>query len=257
MVRYKTCETGRGAMLTSILQLITDPDTAYAAHSWDYIRLCLVSIALAIAIAVPLGIMLARQPLLAFIATNGSGLVRAVPSIVLLVLFTTAGIPGLGFNFTSAAIALIALGIPPILLNTIAGLRAVDPAAIDAGRGMGMTGWQVLSRVQIPLVLPVIAAGVRTAAVQIVATATIAGVFGVGGWGEYIYLGIFRGGDLAYILIGAVPVAILALMAELGFGAIERALTPPGLRVQSAALTRDQQRATLRVPEVTPSRTRA
>jgi osmoprotectant transport system permease protein len=214
-------------MLTQILQLIADPSTEYATHSWDYLRLCLAATALAIAIALPLGILLARRPVAAFVATNGSGLVRSIPSIVILLLFIL--LPGFGFGFTPALIALTLLGIPPILLNTIAGLRAVDSAVTDAARGMGMTTRQILLRVQIPLVLPVVAAGVRTAAVQIVATATIAGVFGAGGWGEYIYLGIFRGGDFAYILIGAVPVALLALLTEIGLGAAERALTPRGV----------------------------
>lgn len=220
-------------MLTSILQLITDPNTAYAAHSWDYMRLCLFSTTLAIAIAMPVGILLARRPVISFIATNVSGLVRAIPTIVILVLFLLLRVPGFGFNFRSAVAALTVLGIPPILLNTIAGLRAVDPAATDAARGMGMTRRQILARVQIPLVLPIVAAGIRIAVVQIIATGTVAGVFGAGGWGEYVYLGMFRGGDFTYILIGAVPVALLALLAETGLGAVERALTPRGLRVRA------------------------
>ncbi len=217
-------------MLQQAFALIRDPSTEYAAHSWQYIALCLTAVLLAIVVGVPLGVLVARRPLAAFIATNTSGLVRAIPSIVLLVLF----IPYLGLGYRPAILALLVLGIPPILLNTIAGLRGLDPAAIDAAHGMGMTPWQVLARVQIPLVLPVVAAGVRTAGVQIVATGTLAGVFGAGGWGEYIYLGIFRGGDLAYILIGAVPVMLLALVVELGLGAAERALTPAGLRVRAA-----------------------
>jgi osmoprotectant transport system permease protein len=218
-------------MLQQALTLIRDPSTEYAAHSWQYITLCLVAVLLAIAVGVPLGVLVARRPVAAFVATNTSGLVRAIPSIVFLVLF----IPYLGIGYRPAIVALAVLGIPPILLNTIAGLRGLDPAAIDAAHGLGMTPWQVLARVQIPLVLPVVAAGVRTAAVQIVATGTLAGVFGAGGWGEYIYLGIFRGGDLVYILIGAVPVMLLALMVELGLGAAERALTPAGLRERAAA----------------------
>jgi osmoprotectant transport system permease protein len=217
-------------MLQQALSLIRDPSTEFGAHSWQYITLCLTAALIAIAVAVSLGVLVARRPLAAFLATNTSGLVRAIPSIVFLVLL----IPYLGLGYRPAVVALAILGVPPILLNTIAGLRGLDPAAIDAARGMGMTPLQVLARVQIPLVLPVVAAGVRTAVVQIVATGTLAGVFGAGGWGEYIYLGIFRGGDLAYILIGAVPVMLLALAAELGLGAAQRALTPAGLRVRAA-----------------------
>src|SRR5690606_11655963 len=112
--------------------------------------------------------------LLAFAASNLIGLARAIPTLA----FLAAALPYLGIGFTPAVVALTALGLPPILLNTIAGLRGVDPAAVDAARGLGMTGPQGLWRVKIPLVLPVIAAGVRTSAVQIVATAPLAALIG-------------------------------------------------------------------------------
>jgi osmoprotectant transport system permease protein len=152
---------------------------------------------------------------------------RAIPTIA----FLAAVIPLLGIGFTPTIVGLTLLGIPPILLNTIAGLRGIDPATIDAGRGMGMTWWELLRRVRIPLVLPVIAAGVRTSVVQITATTTIAGLVGGGGYGDYITYGL----DLVQtppLLVGAVSVALLALIAELGLGAVQRAVTPAGLRVR-------------------------
>lgn len=245
-------------MLTQALHLIADPTIEYGRHSWDYLRLCALAIALAMAVALPLGVLLARRPIAAFLVTNASGMARAIPPIVVLLFFVLLiHVPGLGFGFAPAVLALTVLGISPILLNTIAGLRAVDPAVTDAARGMGMTNWQILIRIEIPLVLPVVAAGVRTSAVQIVATGTIAGVFGAGGYGEYIYLGIFRGGDMAYILIGAVPVALLALVAEVGLGALERALTPRGTRPNAALRSSNLGSAGSGEPEVTPARARA
>jgi osmoprotectant transport system permease protein len=130
--------------------------------------------------------------------------------------------------------ALTLLGIPPILLNTIAGLQGIDPAALEAGRGMGMTPWQVLVRIQIPLVLPVVAAGVRTSAVQIVATAPLAAYIGGGGYGEYIFEGL----DLFQtvpLLVGAGCVALLALLVEGGLAVLQRAVTPAGLRAGGIA----------------------
>jgi osmoprotectant transport system permease protein len=137
-------------------------------------------------------------------------------------------------------VALTALGVPPILLNTIAGLRGVDPAVVDAARGMGMTPSQVLIRVQTPLVLPVVAAGVRTSAVQIVATAPLAALIGGGGYGDYILEGVnlLR---TAPLVVGGVSVAVLALIIELSLAGVQRAVTAEGLRrppVESASAKR-------------------
>ncbi len=128
-------------------------------------------------------------------------------------------------------VALTLLGIPPILLNTIAGLRGVDPAAVEAARGMGMTAWQVLARIRIPLVMPVIAAGVRTASVQIVATVPIAFLIGGGGYGDYISQGLNLLQTVP-LLVGAGGIALLALIVEIGLAAVQRAVTPAGLQVR-------------------------
>jgi osmoprotectant transport system permease protein len=215
-------------MVSNLFNFISDPRHAYLTHSLDYIKLCVIAIALALVIALPLGIAVARLPVVAFFATNISGLVRAIPSLA----FLAAAIPYLGLGFKPAVIALTVLGIPPILLNTIAGIRSVDPAVIDAARGMGMTFWQILWRIQLRLALPVIAAGVRTAAVQIVATGTLAAVIGAGGWGEYILSGIYQL-SFVQILAGAVPVALLALLVEVSLAGVQRAVTPAGVRLQT------------------------
>jgi osmoprotectant transport system permease protein len=214
-------------MLSGLLQFVTTPANGYLDHSLSYIDLCASSIALAIAIGVPLGVAVARRPVLAFAAVNLSGLMRAVPVIV----FLTLALPYLGIGFTPSLVALSVLGIPPILLNTYTGIRGIDPVIVDAARGIGMTQGQIVRRIQAPLVLPVIAAGVRTSAVQIVATATLAAIIGAGGYGEYILAGLYQV-DVVQILAGAVPVAALALMVELGLGWVQRLVTPAGLRAQ-------------------------
>jgi osmoprotectant transport system permease protein len=213
-------------MLEKLLQFISNPRNGYATHSLDYIKLCGLAVGLALLIALPLGLLVARRPIIAFVATNLSGLARAIPSLA----FLAAAIPYLGIGFRPALIALTVLGIPPILLNTIAGLQSVDPAVIDAAKGMGMTRLQILWRIQFPLILPVMAAGVRTAGVQIVATATLAAVIGGGGWGEYILSGIYQL-DTTQLLAGALPVALLAVLVEVTFAMIQRLVTPAGVKV--------------------------
>jgi len=216
-------------MPARLLQFVTTPANRFVEHSVGYIDLCAAAIALAIVIGVTLGVAVARRPLLAFTAINVSGLMRAVPVIV----FLTLALPYLGIGFAPALVALIVLGIPPILLNTYTGIRGIDPIIVDAARGMGMTPVQIARRIQAPLVLPVIAAGTRTAAVQIVATATLAAIIGAGGYGEYILAGLYQV-DPVQIFAGAVPVTILALLVELGLGWVQRRVTPRGLAAQPA-----------------------
>jgi osmoprotectant transport system permease protein len=211
--------------MSSLWQFITDPTNDFIGHTIAYLQICAFSIVIAIVIGVGLGVAVSRSAVLAFAAINISGFLRAIPVIAFLI----AALPYLGVGFEPTVIALIILGIPPILLNTYTGIRGIDPAIIDAARGMGMTRMQIISRIQTPLVLPIIAAGIRTAAVQIVATATLAAIIGAGGYGEYIIDGVNRLDNTA-ILAGAIPVAILAILVEVLLGWLQRALTPKGLR---------------------------
>jgi osmoprotectant transport system permease protein len=133
-------------------------------------------------------------------------------------------------GFWPAVIGLMALAVPPILVNTFTGIREVDPGAIEASRGMGLTGWQILTRVELPIALPLISAGIRTAAVEVVATATLAGLVGGGGLGKVVISGLDTGQD-DVLLAGAIPVALLALAAQGIFGLTERLITPKGLRI--------------------------
>jgi osmoprotectant transport system permease protein len=212
--------------MAALLRFVASPGADYAGHTAQYLTLCAASFAAAILIGVAAGAAAARRPLLAFLAVNLSGMARAIPIIA----FLAFAIPYLGLGFPPAFVALTVLGIPPVLLNTWAGLRSLDPAVIDAARGMGMTGRQIAVRIQAPLVLPVVASGARTAAVQIIATATLAAIIGAGGYGDYILAGLYQV-DVTQILAGTVPVSALALLAELGLGAVQRALTSPGMRL--------------------------
>ncbi|HEY4389364.1 MAG TPA: ABC transporter permease [Ktedonobacteraceae bacterium] len=213
--------------MQSLIAFISNPDNNFLGHTLSYLELCGLSILIAMLIGILLGIVVARNAVLAFVAVNLSGMLRAIPIIVFLI----AALPVLGTGFTPALLALIILGIPPILLNTYTGIRGIDPAVIDAARGMGMTGGQIIGRIQLPLVLPIVAAGIRTAAVQIVATATLAAIIGAGGYGEYILYGVNQFNTTA-ILAGALPVTVLALLIEVLMGQLQHYLTPVGLRIQ-------------------------
>ena len=212
------------------LNFILDPKNDFLGQTIEYLKLCGVSIAAAIVIGVVLGALVSRNAFLAFLAVNVSGLMRAIPIIAVLIVF----VPIFGIGFLPSIIALIVLGIPPILLNTYTGIRGIDPATIDAAKGMGMTSWQIATRIQTPLVTPLVAAGIRTSAVQIVATATLAAFIGAGGYGDYIVDGltVFNYTEL---IVGAVSVAILAILVEVFMSWLQGALTPEGLKVQEQA----------------------
>ena len=215
----------------AFINFILDPTNDYLGHAIEYLKLCGVAIAVASVIGVGLGVLVSRNAFLAFIAINLSGVMRAIPIIAALFIIFSV-VQQLGF--LPAIIALIVLGIPPILINTYTGIRGIDPAAIDAAKGMGMTSWQVATRIQAPLVTPLVAAGIRTSAVQIVATATLAAFVGAGGFGDYIVDGltVFNNTEL---IVGAVSVAVLAMIIEVSLSWLQHVLTPEGLKVQEQA----------------------
>lgn len=218
------------------INFILDPSNNYIGETVAYLELCGIAIASAIVIGVVLGALVSRSAILAFIAINLSGLIRAIPIIAILLLF----VPTLGIGFKPAIIALIILGIPPILLNTYTGLRGIDPATIDAAKGMGMSNWQIATRIQAPLVTPLVAAGIRTSAVQVVATATLAAFIGAAGYGDYIVDGL---NVLNYteLIVGAVSVAVLAILVEVFMSWLQRALTPAGLKIQEQVEQPEQE----------------
>ena len=209
---------------------ILDPANDFLGHTIDYLKICGFSILVAIIIGVVIGALVSRNAFLAFLALNASGLLRAIPIIAVLILF----VPIFGIGFEPAIIALIVIGIPPILLNTYTGIRGIDPAMIESAKGMGMTTMQIATRIQAPLVTPLVAAGIRTSAVQIIATATLAAFIGAGGYGDYIVDG-FNVFNYTELTVGAIFVAILAIVVELFMSWLQRVLTPEGLKVQEQA----------------------
>ncbi len=191
-----------------------------------HLELSAFAVVIAAVLAIATGIVLTRYRRAAFAVINVAALGRTIPALAFLVLL----LPILGTGFKPSLVALVLIAIPPILINTYVGLTGVDPGAVEAARGMGMGDWELLRKVELPLVVPVVFAGLRTSAVQVVASATLATFIGGGGLGDFIQAGISLN-DFGQILVGAVPVAIAAIFTDCGFGAIERLLTPLGLRV--------------------------
>lgn len=191
-----------------------------------HVQLSAFALIIGVAIALPVALAVRNTRVAAIAAVNIGNIGRAVPSLAILALAQ----PFLGFGFTPALVALAALAIPPILINTLTGLREVDRQIMDAARGMGLSEVQILTRVQLPIAAPVIFAGIRTSAVQVVASATLATFIGGGGLGDLI-VGGFQGNNQAMLLAGALSVAALAIATELTFAGLERAFTPKGLKV--------------------------
>ena len=191
-----------------------------------HIELSVIALLIAIAIALPVALAIRNTPLVAALAVNVGNIGRAVPSLAILALCQ----PVLGFGFDTALVALTALAIPPILINASTGLREVSWDVIDAARGMGLSGGQILARIQMPIAAPVIFAGIRTSAVQVVASATLATFIGGGGLGDLIVEGT-QLNDTTILLAGSFSVAILAIITEVGFGALESGMTPRGLKI--------------------------
>ena len=198
----------------------------------QHVELSALALLLAVAIAMPVALLLRNSPIGATIAINLGNIGRAVPSLALLAF----ALPFFGLGFTTALVALTALAIPPILINASVGLREVSRDVIDAARGMGLSGGQILSRVQLPIAAPVIFAGLRTSAVQVVASATLATFIGGGGLGDLIVEGFSRGD--ATLVAGALSVAVLAIITDILFGGLERVFTPKGLKIAQRRRTK-------------------
>lgn len=208
----------------NMLEVMRRPD--YPGLVLTHVELSVLALLIAVAIALPVALLVRNSPLATTTAINIGNIGRAVPSLAILSL----ALPLLGFGFAPALIALAALSVPPILINATTGLREVDRDIINAGRGMGLSGSQILTRIQLPIAAPVIFTGIRSAAVMVVASATLATFIGGGGLGDLIVEG-FQRGDPAILLVGALSVAILAIITEVGFGILERTFTPKGLKI--------------------------
>jgi osmoprotectant transport system permease protein len=199
--------------------IIENPGPFWKAAG-EHLALSFSALLLALVISFPLGIYTSRSKFAYRFIINLSGVGRVIPSVAVLILLY----PLFGLGFTSAFIALTLLAIPPILINTDAGLRAVNPAILEAAGGMGMSRWQVLSKVELPLASPVILGGIRTATIEVIASATLASFIGAGGFGDFINQGL-TGSSTTRLLVGAVPVALLAIATELLLGTLQRYAT--------------------------------
>jgi osmoprotectant transport system permease protein len=189
-----------------------------------HIVITLLTMGISLAIALPIGVWLGHIKRFSFIAINISNFGRALPSLAVISLI----LPITGVTQTTVIIALVVLAVPPILTNTYVAVSQVDPDAVEAAVGMGMTPLKVLTRVELPLAIPLTFAGIRTSTVYVIATATLGGFFGGGGLGEII------ANQASYrftgVLAASIWVALLALLAEFALGTAQYLLTPRGLK---------------------------
>lgn len=204
-------------MLHDMIAWIANHPRDFEQAAGRHLSLSLTALAAAILLALPLALALVRRPHLAGPAIGAVNVLRTIPSLALLVVT----LPLLGTGFLPAVVALTLYGLPAILINTYTALREVDPDIVEAGLGQGMTERQLMRRIKLPLGLPVIFAGIRTAAVQIVSAATLAAFIGGGGLGELITAGMGTL-DMPQLILGGLAVAALAVATEITFALAER-----------------------------------
>ncbi|MEU8224423.1 ABC transporter permease [Kribbella sp. NPDC048915] len=213
-------------------EYLTDPfnwsgNEGIWARILEHLWYTFAALGLSTLIGLPIGLRIGHTRRGAFLAINAGNAARALPSLGLLML---AVLLTDQIGFLPVLIALVALGVPPILASTYAGISGVDPATIDAARGMGMTGREILTKVEIPIAMPLIISGVRSATLQIVSTATIAALVSLGGLGRYVIDGL-KLRDFPQMFTGALLVALLALLLDALFALIGRITVSPGLKL--------------------------
>jgi osmoprotectant transport system permease protein len=205
-----------GDKIGPVFAYIRDNPGEFRGELTTHLQLSGYALLIGIALCFPLGVLASRSSATSLYALNVVGVARAIPSVAILFV----AYPLLGLGFTPALLALAVLACPPILINTNIGFRSVDPSIREAAYGMGMNTIQVLRKVELPLALPVVIAGVRTAAVEVVASATLAVFIGAGGLGYYVAAGLESQQD-TLTLVGAIPVILLTLGAEVILGSLE------------------------------------
>jgi osmoprotectant transport system permease protein len=194
----------------------------FASLLWEHVFIVALAMLIAVAVGIPLGILLTRRPDLDRPVLGVANIIQTIPSLALFGFLLPA--PWIGARSSRLAIIALALyALLPLIRNTYVGITGVDRAVVEAGRGMGMTGRQLLFQVELPLAMGVIIAGVRVATVISVGLATIAAAIGAGGLGEYIFRGLAMVNN-QLILAGAIPAALLALLADFGLGRLEKKL---------------------------------
>jgi osmoprotectant transport system permease protein len=204
----------------------------------EHLEISGLAVLVGVLIALPIGLYLGHTGRFAFVAVNVANIGRAIPSLAAIALAIPVAIALLGaqhgLGFWPTFFALVPLAIPPILTNAYVAVRNVDGEVIEAARGMGVSDGGILRRIELPLALPLILAGIRTASVNVVATATLGALVAFGGLGRYIVDGLALQ-EYDRLFAGALLVALLAIAAEVAFGTFERAAVSPGIRVQKGA----------------------
>jgi len=221
-------------VVNEVIAWLTDPaqwsgPEGIPVRTLQHLGYSLLATAIAAAIALPVGVLIGHTGRGAVFAVNLTNLGRAIPTLgIIILVFILAG-----FGIVPVLVALTALAVPPIVTNSYVGVRSVDPEVREAAEGMGMRGRQVLWRVELPVAMPLIMAGIRTSTVQVVATATLAAYVGLGGLGRYLIDG-FSQRDLPEVVGGAILVAVLALLIELALGRLQTLVVSRGLAERGA-----------------------
>jgi osmoprotectant transport system permease protein len=221
-------------VVNEVIAWLTDPaqwsgPEGIPVRTLQHLGYSLLATAIAAAIALPIGVLIGHTGRGAVFAVNLTNLGRAIPTLgIIILVFILAG-----FGIVPVLVALTALAVPPIVTNSYVGVRSVDPEVREAAEGMGMRGRQVLWKVELPVAMPLIMAGIRTSTVQVVATATLAAYVGLGGLGRYLIDG-FSQRDLPQVVGGAILVAVLALLIELALGRLQTLVVSRGLAERGA-----------------------
>lgn len=229
-------------MISDVLQWLSDPahwsgPDGVVARTLEHLWYSAIALLIASVIAIPAGLVIGHTGRGRVLVVNLAGAARAIPSLGLLfimVLFLGPRLSGDAAFLWPSLVVLIVLAIPPVLSGAYAGVEGVDPAARDAARGMGMTGLEVLRKVEVPCALPLVFSGLRSAALQVVATATIAAIAGLGGLGRFLIDGQSVR-DFPQMASGALLVAVLALVVDLVFALVQRYAVSPGLTGRGTA----------------------
>ncbi|CAN5885995.1 ABC transporter permease subunit [soil metagenome] len=226
-------------LIGAVFEWFTDPVNWQGADGvpnrvLEHVGYSVTATIMALLIALPVGLLVGHTGRGGTLAINLSNVGRAVPSFGVIILAFLL----LGIGLLPPLIALTAMAIPPIVTNTYVGVRSVDADVRDSAEGMGLTGWQVLRDVEIPVAMPLILAGVRTSAVQVVATATLAAFISLGGLGRYIFDAL-QTQNTAEVVAGALLVAILALIVELAMSRVQQVVVSTGLQQRNAEASVD------------------
>ena len=211
--------------MSDLINFFTDNTSLLLDRTWEHIIISAIAIAIALVLALPTGVILGHLHRFSLLAINISNVLRALPSLALIAI----SLAFIGLSRLNITIALVALAIPPILTNAYTAVSGVDPDAVEAARGMGMTERQVLTGVELPLSWPLIFAGIRTASVYVIATAPLAALAGGGGLGDIIVNQSTYG--LAGVIAATIITVVLAFAADVLFALVQRAVTPKGLVV--------------------------